>query len=885
MDSWMTSRAWIGAVCVLVAPTAALAHEPEAPERPGLTAPVLLERVDPIYPEDARRLGIGGIVGLEITVGVLGDVTEVKVVHPAGFGLDDAALEAVRRFHFKPATKDGAPIVSTVLFDQHFVPRPHLEAELALGAGPRTATVVVGPTPEDAATSSAAPPGYRSVVVARGPTTAASASTIRNLDFELRPTNSPNDILRIVPGLLAVQHQGGGKADQLFLRGFDADHGTDVGVFVDGIPVNLPSHAHGQGFADLHWLIPEAIERIDVVKGPYDPQNGDFSTAGAVNLITRDRFEGSSVGYTLGAFPTIGGREVASGRLVGIAAPELASSPKLHSWLAFEAAYDEGPFDRKEDLTRYNAIGKLSYTLAPDVTLGLLVEAYGSGWVGSGQIPAREVAAGRLAPFGSEDPSEGGLTERQMAAAFVHAANGEDSLDLTVYVTRYRLSLWNDFTFFLSDPTNGDEIEQDDARTVSGARVSYTFTRHLGELSLETRLGADLRYDGVHVERWSAESQGGDFRKRIAQASNLDIDETNLAGYLNLDLVVSPRLRFLGGIRADFFGFDVSDRAEAVGAGQPNTSGVRQFGAASPKASAVVTPVLDRLDLYLNFGAGFHSNAAEVALEDGSRRTASDGSSFTVHALPRFYGGELGARAHLMEGLDFAAALWGSTLENETVFDADQGTFVPSAPTRRLGVDLEARARILSWLYADLDLSQASATKTNGAALALAPRLYLSGGLTVKHPAGVRAGLRARVLGDRPAFDTDSPEYRYFTARTLPDGRTNPDYDPSRVTASGYFVLDAYAAYRWEFLEAAIAVQNLLNSSWREAQFGNRSCTADETRNPSNPNYAGSGNTLADGTFVDRCGVSFGAARSGVVDVHYTPGVPLNLQLTLKAYF
>src|SRR5437763_3594 len=148
-------------------------------------------------------------------------------------------------------------------------------------------------------------PRYESTVSDVGPRTAASSTTVRNLDFDLRPKTSPNDILRVVPGLLAVQHQGGGKADQLFLRGFDADHGTDVGVFVDGVPVNLPSHAHGQGFADLHWLIPEAIERIDVEKGPYDARYGDFATAGAVNLVTRERFDSSSVQYTLGMLPSI----------------------------------------------------------------------------------------------------------------------------------------------------------------------------------------------------------------------------------------------------------------------------------------------------------------------------------------------------------------------------------------------------------------------------------------------------------------------------------------------------------------------------------------------------------------------------------------------------
>ena len=267
--------------------TEAQAHEPEelpAPS-PQATAPSLLEKLDPIYPEAARQAGIGGVVGLELTVGADGAVGQARVVRPAGFGLDEAALAAARRFRFRPATQGGRAIASVVLFDQQFVIRPHLTAEVSAEPAPAddAAPAVTRATAQEHAS-------YESTVVSRGPTTAASSSTVRNLDFDLRPKTSPNDILRVVPGLLAVQHQGGGKADQLFLRGFDADHGTDVGVFIDGIPVNMPSHAHGQGFADLHWLIPEAIERIDVVKGPYDVRYGDFATAGAINLITRERF-------------------------------------------------------------------------------------------------------------------------------------------------------------------------------------------------------------------------------------------------------------------------------------------------------------------------------------------------------------------------------------------------------------------------------------------------------------------------------------------------------------------------------------------------------------------------------------------------------------------
>jgi TonB family protein len=851
---------------VLAFASAAWAHEPDENEAStGLTAPVLTERAEPHYPEAARKAGLGAVVGLELTVGSDGSVKSVRVVRSGGREFDDEALEAARKLRFRPATRDGQPIESTVMFDQQFVVRPHLTATVSAepGAAPVTPAPVAAPPPSIP---------YESTVQGRGPMSAASSSTIRNLDFDLRPKTSPNDLLRVVPGLLAVQHQGGGKADQLFLRGFDADHGTDVAVFVDGVPINLPSHAHGQGYTDLHWLIPEAIERIDVVKGPYDARAGDFATAGAIHLSTRRTFDESSVAFTVGGFPTrgcdggiSGCKLVAQERFVGIAAPHLGGwADQLHPWVALELARDEGPFATPESLYRYNVFGKISYDLSPRTSVGVFVSAYGSGWTGSGQIPSREVDAGRLDPFGSLDPSEGGLTERQMFTAFLHHRDPVHEFDATAYVVRYRLALWNDFTFFLNDPVHGDEIEQDDARTVAGANLSYHHHARWRSIWFRTTVGAQLRWDGVHVDLWDAESQNGEFRQRLQRHTDTsrfhfgnddDIDQMNVGLYAEEDAVLTRWLRAVVGLRADYFGFHVSDETE------PASSGVRQKTLLSPKASIVWTPIRF-LDLYTNFGMGFHSNDARIAVQEG--RITADGT--VVNVLPRFYGGELGARFTWGRWVSVAAAFWASYLENETVFSGDDGVFEPSDPTRRLGFDLEVRAQPMSWLYLDLDLSQADAQavtdKGNGGAIALAPRLYMTGGVTVRHPVGVRGGLRFRYLADRPAFDESSAVYQMLNAT-----------DPARVNAPGYFIVDLYGAYRYRWLEVGVSIQNLLNASWREAQFGNRSCVRDEVSNPLNANYGVCGATLA------------GAERVGVPDVHFTPGVPFNLQLTVRAAF
>jgi outer membrane receptor protein involved in Fe transport len=666
----------------------------------------------------------------------------------------------------------------------------------------------------------------------------------------------------VVPGLLAVQHQGGGKADQLFLRGFDADHGTDVAVFVDDVPINLPSHAHGQGYTDLHWLIPEAIERIDVQKGPYDVRYGDFATAGVLHLRTRAAFDRSSVTLTLGGYPTLGCADfparckaVAQQRLVGIVAPQLGGwAQKLKPWIAFEAARDDGPIAAGQELLRWNLFAKLTYDPTPSTTVGLFFTGYGGGWRSSGQIPSREVDAGALDRFGAIDPTEGGDTQRYSINAFFRYHEGRHELSVNAYYTRYRMALWNNFTFFLRDPERGDQNEQDDDRHVAGLRLSYHAHARWRSIALRTTVGAQLRWDTTQLDLWDA-------ARRVRTGRHVEATEfpfgnasgvsvLSLAAFVEEDVVFNRHLRAVVGLRGDLFNFAVDDRAT------PTASGTALRALASPKATLVVTPARP-LDLFINFGMGFHSNDARIAAQEG--RETPRGS--VVNTVPRFYGGELGARVTLWRRLSIAAALWASYLENESVFVGDAGAFAPSDPTRRFGVDGELRLEALPWLFFDLDVACANATSVpnrgNGGAVALAPRLYMTGGATVRHPVGVRAGLRFRYLGPRPAFETSSEEYQTLAAT-----------DPRRVTAEGWFVVDLYAAYRYRWLEVAVAIQNLFNAEWREAQFGNRSCTRAE--------LAG----------APLCAAALpSVARVGVADVHFTPGVPFNLQLTLKASF
>ena len=321
------------------------------------------------------------------------------------------------------------------------------------------------------------------VVSAPPPVSSSSELYLPGRDFELRPQGRPADILRLVPGLIIGQHAGGGKAEQYFLRGFDADHGTDVALFVDGLPVNLRSHAHGQGYADLHFLIPETLKQVDVYKGPYFVEFGDFATAGAINFVTLDTVPENLVEAAGGSWGTQ--------RYLTLLSP---TRDRLKTLFASEVYTTNGPFDRPQEYIRFNVFGKASAALSESVDASVWVSYLNSNWFGSGQIPERAVREGLIDRFGSIDNSEGGNTQRFNGNVDLRWRLSEnDTIKVHGYGQYYQLDLFSNFTFFLNDPVNGDQIEQSDRnRIVAGLDTTY---EHRGTL-----LGAPLdQHRGLSV--------------------------------------------------------------------------------------------------------------------------------------------------------------------------------------------------------------------------------------------------------------------------------------------------------------------------------------------------------------------------------------------------
>jgi outer membrane receptor protein involved in Fe transport len=673
----------------------------------------------------------------------------------------------------------------------------------------------------------AAENGAEVVVTGRRPMTAASSTTIRERDFLLRPHPRPADILSVTPGLYVVQHAGGGKANQYFLRGFDADHGTDVAISVDGVPVNLVSHGHGQGYADLHWVIPELVQRIEVHKGPYFAEHGDFATAGALDLTTRRSFERSQVSLTAGMFDTYRGLVIAS--------------PRLQGWkpvIAAEVYATDGPFEHGEHLDRYNVFAKVTRTFGGETPsdLSLNFTSYGSGWNASGQLPLREVRAGRLARFGSLDPTEGGNSQRHGVYGTYRAFPTPDSsFTLLAYLTQHRLNLFSNFTFFSRDPEHGDMIEQSDARTISGLSGNYRLLQRVGALTFDTSIGVQVRNDSIRNGLYSSRA-----RERLVSVLDGNVREGSLALHAQEDATWTPWLRSVTGVRADYFGFQVDDRREDLATTGTRTSGVRKAALVSPKTSVILTPA-SALELYLNFGMGYHSNDARGVVR----------SMEPVTPLTRATGYESGARLHLFERLDLAVAVFALDLDSEIVWVGDEGTTEARGPTRRLGAELEARLEILPWLFADADVSvtRARFREAPGAADAvpLAPTRVGSAGVSVRHPHGYFGRIGAFHLADRPAS-----EDRFFTA-------------------DGFTRLDATLGYRHRVFELSVSGQNVTNVAWREAQFANVSRLPSETDASSCP--AGTRAVEGDGAF------------QGCEDLHFTPGAPINVQATATLFF
>jgi len=599
-----------------------------------------------------------------------------------------------------------------------------------------------------------------------------SINFITDIDIKTNPVQSSQEILRKVPGLFIGQHAGGGKAEQIFLRGFDIDHGTDIAISVSGMPVNMVSHAHGQGYADLHFVTPEVIESIDFGKGPYYADKGNFATAGYVDFELKERLKSNMFSIEAGRFNTF--RNVASFNLL--------QTEKHNAYAAAEYLITDGPFESSQNFSRLNMMAKYTGRLEKLDKISVLLSHFTSRWDASGQIPERVVETDQISRFGAIDDTEGGYTGRtNIALDFTKSIDNNTFIKNNLYYSLYDFELYSNFTFFLNDPINGDQIRQKEDRQIFGLHTEWNRITNFDNTELLFQVGMGVRYDDINGNELSRTLNR---KTTLTQIQFGDVDESNIFAYLNAEYEVGNWL-INPGLRLDYFKFNYTDKLNPTYKSESQSTVFP-----SPKLNIVYSPDRD-VQFFFKTGVGFHSNDTRLVLNPEEE-----------DILPAAYGADIGTIWKPIPRMVVNTALWYLFLQQEFVYVGDEGVVEPSGKTRRLGVDFNLRYQFLDWLFADADMTYTYARsieeEVGSQYIPLAPVTTVTGGLNMKKDK-LYGGINVRYLADRAANEDNS------------------------IVAEGYFITDLNIGYQFKNLSVGIDVENLFDVDWNEAQFATES--------------------------------------------------------------
>ena len=584
----------------------------------------------------------------------------------------------------------------------------------------------------------AAPAAQRTTpVITAPPPDAASQLTVTGAQINAVPTLRVGEVLEATPGLIVGQHSSEGKANQYFLRGFALDHGTDFAINVDGMPVNMRTHGHGQGYADINFLIPELIKSMAIRKGPYFADEGDFSSAGAARISYIDRLPQGLAQSTFGSF----GYQ----RQLAIKSYSAFSGDLL---LAGEFHTADGPWDIPDNLRKFNGVARYSQGTVDN---GFTVTGMGyiNRWHATDHIPLRAVESGMIDQFGQIDPTDGGDTSRfSLSSRLAHTGDyGVTRVD--AYALRSTLTLFNDFTYFLNDPVNGDQFSQIDRRTSVGFDASHTFKGRLGRFESETQVGLQGRYDDIDVGLLNTVQQVTLSTVRLDH-----VNESNLSPYAQNTTKWADWVRTIVGLRGDWF-------QGKVGSDTPANSGDAGAFLASPKFGLVLGPFA-KTEFYLNAGYGFHSNDLRGVTITVNPPNAPDAGlpAIPVPLLVRSKGAEVGLRTKAIEALESTVALFVLDFDSELQFEGDSGTTAAGRPSRRTGVEWTNHYQPRPWLAIDADLAVSRARFTDfdpvGDYIPGSPVVVASAGLTIGDKTGWFGSAKFRYLGPRPLIEDGS---------------------------------------------------------------------------------------------------------------------------------
>ena len=558
----------------------------------------------------------------------------------------------------------------------------------------------------------------------------ANAGSVGQKELAARTAYRPGEMLEAMPGLIASQHSGEGKANQFYLRGFNLDHGTDLATWVDGMPVNQRSHAHGQGWTDLNFVIPELVGRLDFRKGPYSARDGDFASAGSAEVVYANRMVKDTASVTLG--------QDGFARALLAGSPELAGGTLLY---ALEGMTNDGPWTRPDDYRKFNGVLRYSRGFANN-GWSVTAMAYRGRWNATDQIPLRAVENGSLGRFDAIDGTDGGSARRYSVSGVWRQTAADSATKLSAYVIRNQLEVFSNFTYFLVDPVNGDQFSQPDRRVTSGLDAAHTLHLHRGDtlasdLTLGARLQNDNIFNGLHDTR---------ARQRLSTTREDHIVETSGGVFVESATRWNAVVRTAAGLRADRYRFDVKSDLAA-------NSGRAHDTQVSPSFSLIVAP-LASTELYLNYGHGFHSNDARGTV------AAIDPVSFEATGrapgLVRSRGMEIGLRTEAIPKMQAAVSLYRLDLDSELTYIGDAGTTEAGDASRRHGIEFSNYWRPLKWLSVDFDAAFARARSAGGARIPGAVEGVGQLAMTVDKVGPWSGALRLRYFGPRPLVEDNS---------------------------------------------------------------------------------------------------------------------------------
>jgi len=574
----------------------------------------------------------------------------------------------------------------------------------------------------------------------------ASAGILTGAQINSRPVTRPGEVLEAVPGLIVTQHSGEGKANQFFLRGFNLDHGTDIALFLDGMPLNMRTHAHGQGYADINFLIPELVGAVEFHKGPYFVRDGDFASAGSVRIDYLDTVRQNLALTSIGSF--------GYKRALSIASAPLAEGNLL---VAADAQVYDGPWTVPDALRKISTVARYSQGTALD-GLSVTGMAYAARWTATNQIPERAVVSGLIGRYGTLNPTDGGDTSRFSLSGRFSATDDTGITRASAYVIRSQLNLFNDFTYFLNDPVSGDQFHQLDQRIIGGGEALHIFQGDLFGLPMETEIGVQTRTDSIRVGLFNTTNR--QYRSGVLDDRVL---ETSGAFYVDNRVRWTEWLRTSLGFRADGY-------SARVVSDTPENSGRARDGIINPKLGLTLGPWFDT-ELYVNYGGGFHSNDVRGVTATVDPTSALFNTTRAPFLVPST-GYEIGLRNRSIAGLETSLALFRLDFASENLFQGDTGTTEPSRPTRRFGVEWTNRYALTPFLSLEGDLTITNARFSDydpvGNRVPEAPTTIASAGVTFGEPLGWFGSLRVRYFGPRPLIEDNAIRSR---ATALVNGR------------------------------------------------------------------------------------------------------------------